>query len=142
MKIRILYAVGIFCISSFCIFCGNEWRTSDRMEGFKKGIIRVYVRVDYFNKDGVEKSKDSIEKEITENAQVRCTHYLKNHIRVTLYNNEEQASTILKMIPTVVDRSNIRFLNCFDSYCEAFVDFDSKALQEELRKGTQGNNKK
>jgi hypothetical protein len=139
---RVACAVGIFFIISFCIYCGSLWKIDDRMEGFGKGFFRVYVRVGYLGKDGEEKRRDIIEREVVERARVRCAQYLTNHIRITLGNNEERASAILKMLPEVLDESQIRFLECFNDYCEAFVDFKSKGLEKELKKVEQGNNKK
>lgn len=139
---RVACATGIFFITSFCIFCGNGWRISDRMEGFKKGSFRVYVRVNFLDKNGEEKRRDTIEREVVEYARARCARYLTNHVRITLGNNEEKDSAILKMIPGLLDESQIRILKCFDDYCEAFVDFNSKEFQEELRKVAQGNHKK
>jgi len=139
---RAVCATGIIFIITFSIFCEKSWRIGDRMEGFGKGIFRVYVRVGYLGKDGEEKRRDSIEREVIETARVRCAQYLTNHIRITLKNNKESALTVLKMLPVVLDNPKIRFLECFNDYCEAFVDFNSKELQEELKRVAQGNNEK
>ncbi len=112
--------------------CSNDWKVSDRMEGFGKDSLRVYVRIDAMRSSGEEKTQEEMEREIIISARGRCAKYLKSHIRKTL-SDREKINRVILSINTVLESSRIRYRKCYDTYCEAFVDFHTGELEKGMR---------
>ena len=120
--------------------CSNDWKVSDRMEGFKKGSFRVYVRINAVRSSGEEKTQEEMEREIIISARSRCAQYLKSHIKKTL-SDREKINRVIMSINTVLESSRIRYQKCYDTYCEAFVDFHTGELEKGMRNEKKSDNK-
>ena len=91
--------------------CSNNWMVSDRREGFKKGSLRVYVRISPVMKNGEEKTQGDLEKEIINVAKSRCALYLKSHIRSTV-SDQKRIERVIMDINMVLESSDIRYRKC------------------------------
>lgn len=120
--------------------CSNEWKVSDRMEGFSKDSLRVYVRIDAVRSSGEEKTQEEMDREVIIRARGRCAQYLKSHIRKTL-SDREKIKRVIMSINTVLESSRIRYQKCYDTYCEAFVDFHTGELEKGMRHEKKSDNK-
>ena len=137
-KISIVFVMIALAILTYS--CGSDWKISDRMEGFKKNSLRVYVRIDAVRISGEEKTKDEVEREIILSARGRCAQFLKSHIRKTL-SDREKVNRVIMSISTVLESSRIRYRKCYDTYCEAFVDFNIGELEKRMKYGDKGESK-
>lgn len=137
-RISIIFIMTALAILTFS--CSYDWKVSDRMEGFKKGSLRVYVRIDAVRSSGEEKTKKEMEREIIISARGRCAQYLKSHIRKTL-SDRDKINRVIMSINTVLESSRIRYRKCYETYCEAFVDFHIGELEKRMKYGEKGESK-
>jgi hypothetical protein len=133
----------IFIITALALLgysCSKSWIASDRREGFNTGSLRVYVRISPVMKNGEEKTQGDLEKEIINSAKGRCALYLKSHIKKTV-SDREKINRVIMSINAVLENSSIRYLKCYDEYCEAFVDFNTAELEKEMKQANKGDRK-
>ena len=131
-KMAISYTL-ILIISFIIPGCGKEiWKISDRMEGFKKNVFRVYVRVDYDEKWDEDLFKKKMRNALINSAKIRCKELLHNNILVTV-KEEIMAQNLVKLISEAIKKPKLAYQDCYDDYCEAFVDFDVKALKAKMK---------
>jgi hypothetical protein len=133
----------IFIITALALIgysCSRSWIASDRREGFNKGSLRVYVRISPVMKNGEDKTQGDLEKEIISSARSRCALYLKSHVKKTV-SDREKSDRVFMRINAVLKNSSIRYLKCYDQYCEAFVDFNTAELEKEMKQAKSGDRK-
>lgn len=95
----------IVIVMLFC--CKTSFEQNERYEGIKNNAFRVYVRI-YLN-DEADFSENAVTKKIFQKADERLELFVLNGIvQKRLFENRD---------PKIVHKQ------CFDEYCEAFVDY-------------------
>jgi hypothetical protein len=116
----LLILLAVFSCSS------GDWKQEDRIEGLKNGFFRVYIRIDYEQKDD-ESYEKKIKEEIAALAGKRCSMMMKNYITIK-YKEKEKFERMMGLMDGILKTAKIRYSECFEKYCEAFVDFEAKEL--------------
>lgn len=124
-KIIILLLIGS-CVYSCA---GGEWTLKDRMEGLVKDNFRIYVRVNYDEEKESDAYQKQIDSEILVRAKRRCKTLLMSYIQSSI-KEKEKKDRAFKLVSSIVNSSKVSYQNCFEKYCEAFVDFKAKQLKE------------
>lgn len=112
--------------------CAGSIPAIERMEGFKDGVLRVYVRApscDNSKGDCVMPQKEML----LEAGKKRGELVLRNHL-IAVHLEREADSKLLEHIPLTVSSPAIVFQSCSDDECEAFIDYDAKAFLDSLKK--------
>jgi hypothetical protein len=112
--------------------CASSISPSERMEGFKDGVLRVYVRApscDNSTGDCVMPQKDIL----LAAGKKREELLLQNHLNV-IHMESKIDLKLLEHVPLTVGLPTIVFQRCTDDECEAFIDYDAKAFLDSLKK--------
>jgi hypothetical protein len=111
--------------------CSSGIKESERWEGLKKGKLRVYVRDSMEDIEEDEDFEKKAEKKLIKMANDRAVHLLISYIRANIkdrsrynsYNNE---------ILAIIKKAVLKFDDCNEEYCEAFIDYDTVELIEKI----------
>jgi len=101
--------------------CASGWSARDRYEGIRKNSCRIYVRIPA-DGDARSETGPKLLEIIRQMARERCQNTLARH---ALFGTG--ASGAARVTPESIERilssAAIRKIECFDEYCEGFVDF-------------------
>lgn len=101
--------------------CASGWSARDRYEGIRKNICRIYVRIPAGDDAHIE-TGTGLDAKIRQMARERCRNTLARH---ALFGTG--ASGAARVTPESIERvltsAAVRKVECFDEYCEGFVDF-------------------
>ena len=140
-EVRIITMKKIFIPLSviFLITCSTgSFNLSDRREGFDKGILRIYIRDDYSDKEsGDTKKEKAIWDELFAKGKDRAIHLIISYIRSRTADTQKYASFDDKILLSL-EKGNMVFKDCNDEYCEAFIDYQVKDLLESIESGIKG----
>lgn len=123
----------ILILAFFVSGCSKDkWKISDRMEGFYKDSVRVYIRFDYDEERDEGLTDKEINEAIISYAKKRCGNLLYNYMlsisKEGIMNKDGE-----KLISQILEDNRIVYKSCEDDYCEAFVDFSVKKFRSELK---------
>ena len=125
MKRNFLFILLILVFSMFQNYCSKDWTYSDRVEGFKKDNLRVYIRIDYEE----DLKKNEIDKIMLSDARKRAFSLLKGYIKTSI-KDQGKKETAFNNLNKAVKNGMIVYQNCNEKFCEAFVDFNIKIWKE------------
>ena len=101
--------------------CASGWSVRDRYEGIRKNNCRIYVRIPA-GEDAHPETGPDLNAKIRQMARERCRNTLARH---ALFGGG--ASGAARVTPESIERilssAAVRKVECFDEYCEGFVDF-------------------
>ena len=123
----ILIFVAFLMLMSAC--GGHSFKADQRMEGFRNETLRVYIRIHLFDEEtGKKMTNDINDSQMLDYGRKRASCLLEGYI-FTAIDDDEKKRSAFKEIPLAVKRGKIIYRNCNDEYCEAFIDFNIKALK-------------
>lgn len=117
---RVLLAAALLVICS----CSPRWSAADRMEGFRSGTLRVYLRLNLAEEERGKKIGETGALYREEGAR-RAELLLRDQVRTAL-GDTLAAGEFMKDIPKMLEAPHVAHENCEEEFCEAFVDFDVK----------------
>ncbi len=105
------------------LMCSPKWTRNDRMEGFCKGHLRVYVRVDIREDQDVNKNSPELEKVFLRAGTVRAEGLLKGFL---MSRAKDKGKPDISPTTNILKAPIIRFRDCEEDYCEAFIDYKAE----------------
>ncbi len=137
MKRVELSTIAIVFVAIF-ISCKSTCDLEDRMEGFNNGNLRVYVRA--YLDDLEDESDESIKHNLLERGQKRAASLLAGYF-ITDLKDKAKIEDKLKKMTEVLKDAKINFQECYNEYCEAFIDYGVKSLVDGLDFSVSGKEK-
>ncbi|MDY6933443.1 MAG: hypothetical protein SVZ03_04375 [Spirochaetota bacterium] len=132
-RILIITIIGVFLLF---VNCRSKCASIERTEGFFNGILRVYVRVNI-----IDEEIGDIKEYLLARGRMRAMYLIEGYLRINLDDSEEMG-VAMKRASDVVRGVRGICHECDSEYCSAFIDFNTKALEEviELNKDHKQDN--
>ena len=109
----------------------SSWTVDDRREGFLKGTLRIYVRLEVRDGSDKQPTDEELKKELSDRAKKRCAEMLYSAIRMERRDRRKEKE-LTGMIGAVMEKPSLVYYRDRDDYVEAFFDFPAKDLSKEL----------
>ena len=124
-----------FFLSFLLIFsCSSSGiKESEKYEGMKKGILRVYVRNDYEETDDEKKDEKLLKELHLKSGKDRAIHLIISYIRANI-SDKSKYDMFDNRILRIVEKPKIIFNSCNDDFCDAYIDYDTKELLSSIKK--------
>ncbi len=124
--------IALILIIIIFVSCKSECTLNDRMEGFRNGKLRVFVRVDQDDERYTDEFDKDIREYLLELGKRRAISLLIGYMRTTI-SDRAKAESEIKRIPDAVKDASLTCGVCNEEYCEAFIDYDVKALDDIIK---------
>jgi len=110
---------------------GEQTRKTERWEGMDSGLLRVYVklRIPEEIETSDKKFKKNMRKDLAKAAKDRAAHMLISQILAET-GDISRVRKLGELILDISENGKIIHDQCFDEYCEAFAEFNLKAMNK------------
>lgn len=125
-KIRAIIFLPVFYLGCLCTPAITE---SERMEGFKGNIMRIYIKIPYDENFSEEDTVSKIQDTLLAAGNKRAILIMESHLRTAskIPENDQKAFDLIKGI---LATGKIFFKSCNSEGCEAFLDYDIQELNK------------